>query len=118
MWVITKFNRVGDERLVDEFPMPRAKLSELQDLFGRPRTDPMPECYPIRRKHLTFIESRLGTKLSFDQFDYFLEQRAETAESAKPIPIRKAARKTTPEIGRARRVTRRIYSKAAAAKRA
>jgi hypothetical protein len=70
--VVRGYEKNGD-RLMHEFLLKDASLSELQDLFEEPRQHLMVDSYPIANIHSAYFQQHLKVVLDFDQFDYFLE---------------------------------------------
>jgi hypothetical protein len=67
-------------------------------------------CYPIKQRHVGFIECHTGKRLDLSRFEYFLEPQSESVASLLPRALPKRTAKT-PIVRKA------IHRRAAAAKR-
>lgn len=70
--VVRGYEKDGD-RLLNEFLLKDADLSELQDLFNEPHQNLMVDSYPISNVHSDYFQQHLKVVLDFNRFDYFLE---------------------------------------------
>lgn len=68
------YEKEGD-RLIEEYPLPPIKISQLQEWFSESSTDPMVDCYPISPKEAEMLKSYTLDQVQFDleTFEYFLE---------------------------------------------
>jgi hypothetical protein len=85
--VLAAYEREPGEEFVDEWPLERIGLPELQGLFGVSEHDPMYDCFPVTEKQLARLQQAVTHKIDLERFDYFVE--AYTGEGGDPrCPLR------------------------------
>ena len=72
-----------DKSLVNEFILEEVELSELQELWNQPKTEPMFACFQVEPKHQKYIEGLINIKLDFNKYSYFVEASCTDWEAMK-----------------------------------
>lgn len=71
------------DALLDEVILPPIELSSLQEVWGRPTTDPMVECYEIGHEQAAFLSRVVGLEFDLARFSYFLSAYTTDWEATK-----------------------------------
>ncbi len=72
MWVITKYNKLGSDTLIDEYPLENVTLSELRALFDEDSSNQMFDSFLVTSRQRRAIEKWIERALDFNLFDYSL----------------------------------------------
>jgi len=81
--VIEKFNKKGDERLLETFIVDEAHWPLLRELFSVPLHDTVMDGYPITFSNKREVEKLLKIKFDLDNYEYFLSSYRDEVDCPK-----------------------------------
>ncbi|MCL1472002.1 DUF7683 domain-containing protein [Argonema antarcticum] len=70
--VVRWYDKNGD-KLVGQSTLQDIKLSDIQDIFGESKDNPMYDCYPVNAFHVNQLKKFVEDEIDIDYYDYFVE---------------------------------------------
>ena len=77
IWIVSEYEKEGQESLVREWQLERASTAELQDVFG----GELALGYQVGEPQRAFAEERIGDRLNLDEFSCFIQAFADEGSS-------------------------------------
>lgn len=75
-YVLTWFEKEGDEFIVGKCLLENISLEELVKLFKQPPEEKMVYCYNVLPNNVNYLQKFVKHQIDLDKYDYFMEGQA------------------------------------------
>jgi len=60
-----------------DVPLNDWSLETLQTIFGVPKSDPMYDCWTVKKEHVLALQAHVDSPIDLDRYDYFVSAYTE-----------------------------------------